>query len=63
LWDFGDGDTSTFISPTHIYTALGAYTVTLTVDGPDGSDTETRPYFIAVVEPKAYLPLVLSQFP
>jgi hypothetical protein len=63
LWDFGDGDTSTLTNPMHIYTALGAYTVTLRVDGPDGSNTEIMPYYVAVVEPKAYLPLVLSQFP
>ncbi|NGF76349.1 PKD domain-containing protein [Fluviicola sp. SGL-29] len=29
LWDFGDGSTSTEQNPTHIYTAVGSYTVTL----------------------------------
>ena len=29
-WDFGDGNTSTQISPTHTYAASGNYTVTLT---------------------------------
>ncbi len=29
LWDFGDGNTSTSLSPSHTYTALGTYTVTL----------------------------------
>jgi len=31
LWDFGDGNTSTLPNPTHLYAALGSYTVTLTV--------------------------------
>jgi len=30
-WDFGDGSTSTEQNPTHVYTALNTYTVTLTV--------------------------------
>ncbi|MFM2135233.1 MAG: hypothetical protein RL021_633 [Bacteroidota bacterium] len=30
-WDFGDGDTSNAINPSHQYTATGAMTVTLTV--------------------------------
>lgn len=31
LWDFGDGDTSTTISPTHTYTASGNFNVSLIV--------------------------------
>ncbi|HET6991272.1 MAG TPA: PKD domain-containing protein, partial [Bacteroidia bacterium] len=31
LWNFGDGDTSTFQSPTHTYQNAGNYTVTLTI--------------------------------
>lgn len=30
-WNFGDGSTSSVASPTHVYGATGAYTVTLTV--------------------------------
>jgi len=51
LWDFGDGVTNTLPSPTHTYTAVGAYTVTLTVSGPDGMDTLTRINHIIVNEP------------
>lgn len=31
LWDFGDGNTSTDIDPSHTYAAMGTYDVTLTV--------------------------------
>ncbi|MCC5805822.1 MAG: PKD domain-containing protein [Opitutales bacterium] len=31
LWDFGDGNTSTEVNPSHTFTAPGDYTVTLTV--------------------------------
>lgn len=32
LWDFGDGTTSTAVEPTHVYTAPGLYSVTLSGD-------------------------------
>ena len=35
LWDFGDGNTSTQINPSHSYAEAGEYTISLTVD--DGS--------------------------
>jgi PKD repeat protein len=37
LWNFGDGTTSTEISPTKTYTTPGQYQVVLTVTGPGGS--------------------------
>jgi PKD repeat protein len=43
-WDFGDGNTSNEINPTHTYANDGEYTVTLTVtdeDGGVGIDTTT----------------------
>lgn len=30
LWDFGDGTTSTDVNPSHLYAAIGTYTVSLT---------------------------------
>jgi len=51
LWDFGDGITSTLPSPTHTYGAAGVYTVTLTVSGPDGTDSAVKPGYVAVREP------------
>src|SRR4051812_11227869 len=35
-WDFGDGTTSTEVSPTHVYAATGTYVVTLTTSSGDG---------------------------
>jgi len=61
LWDFGDGTTSTLGSPTHTYTATGVYTVALTVSGPGGSDTETKPEYIKV-DYGIYLPLILRNY-
>jgi PKD repeat protein len=42
LWNFGDGQTSTEQNPVHTYTGGGPFTVSLTVSGPDGSDTITK---------------------
>jgi PKD repeat protein len=33
LWDFGDGNTSTQQNPLHVYSDVGTYTVSLTVNG------------------------------
>jgi len=50
-WNFGDGNTSTAKNPTHTYVTAGAYSVTLTVTGPGGSDTMTKTGYITVLEP------------
>lgn len=39
VWNFGDNATSTEISPSHIYAAVGTYIITLTVTSDAGSDT------------------------
>jgi PKD repeat protein len=61
LWDFGDSITSTLTSPTHTYTAVGVYTVTLTVSGPGGSDTEAKAGYITV-RYSVYLPLIMRKY-
>jgi PKD repeat protein len=38
-WHFGDGQASTDLNPRHTYAQPGRYTVTLTVAGPDGTDS------------------------
>ena len=47
-WDFGDGGSSTAQNPSHTYSAAGTYTVSLTVTGPGGSDTNTKTDYITV---------------
>ncbi|AGB02186.1 PKD domain-containing protein [Methanoregula formicica] len=46
-WDFGDGASSTEQNPTHTYTTLGVYSVTLTASNKDGSDTITKVNYIS----------------
>lgn len=40
-WNFGDGNTSTNMSPTHSYTTPGTYTVTLTSTNSGGSTSKS----------------------
>jgi PKD repeat protein len=47
-WSLGDGATSTAQNPSHVYTVAGVYTVSLTVTGPGGSDTETLSNYVTV---------------
>jgi PKD repeat protein len=47
-WVFGDGTTSTLQNPSHTYNDATAYSVSLTVTGPDGDDTETKDDCIVV---------------
>ncbi len=45
LWNFGDGQTSTGLDPSHLYTGVGTYTVTLIAQNPgacNGGDTITE---------------------
>jgi PKD repeat protein len=52
-WDFGDTGTSSDQHPTHEYTAIGEYTVSLTATNPNGSHTRVMPKLILVPEPSA----------
>ena len=51
LWDFGDGTTSTQEKPFHTFQHDGNYTVNLTVTGPAGTSSRSRPSFIHIGEP------------
>lgn len=60
-WDFGDGGTSAICdNPSHEYTTVGVYPVSLTVSGPGGSDTEKKKDYITIDDKYYnYLPLVV----
>ncbi|MCK9630142.1 MAG: PKD domain-containing protein [Methanoregula sp.] len=45
-WDFGDGSTSSEQNPTHTYTTLGTYTVSLTASNNDGKDIASKANYI-----------------
>jgi len=47
LWDFGDGSKSNLQNPAHTYTSAGTYTVSLTVNNSNGSDSMTRAGYIS----------------
>ncbi len=49
LWDFGDGQTSTFQSPSHVYTLPGIYSVLLTVQTSYGPITSLHANYIAAL--------------
>ncbi|MBL7952942.1 MAG: proprotein convertase P-domain-containing protein [Flavobacteriales bacterium] len=56
-WDFGDGTTSTELEPVHNYTEPGSYTITLTVD--DGNCTNTTS-LVLFVETTTSLPTIVG---
>jgi len=55
FWDFGDGTTSTERNPVHTYTQAGAFTVRLTVTGPDGASLTVKPAAVTVGDKKHIL--------
>lgn len=59
-WDFGDGATSTEMSPTHRYTHSGNYTVVLKAI--KGSKTVTRKQMIQVTAPERCLVEIETEF-
>ena len=47
-WDFGDGTTATEQNPSHAYTGIGRFSVSLTAGNAFGTDTLTRVHYITV---------------
>ena len=57
LWDFGNGDTSTFISPTYIFNHPGSFLVILTATNIDGcTDTASILIDVLVCDNKVFIP-------
>lgn len=52
-WNFGDGGTSVNQNPEYLYSTPGIYTVNLTVTNANGSDTESKNNYIAVISSEA----------
>jgi len=51
LWRFGDGGSATAPNPTHQYTRLGAYTVSLTARNASGANTKTKVDYVVLTFP------------
>ncbi|MBN1781128.1 T9SS type A sorting domain-containing protein [bacterium] len=47
-WDFGDGNTSMVQNPVHTYNTADTFTVSLTVTGSEGTDTEIKENYIII---------------
>jgi PKD repeat protein len=50
-WSFGDGGMSSNTNPSHTYASAGVFSVSLTVVGPRGSNSLTRPALVTVTAP------------
>jgi len=53
VWNLGDGTTSTEYAPVHTYGTAGQYSVSLDVNGPQGSSAEQKYFYIEVTQPGA----------
>jgi PKD repeat protein len=60
LWSFGDGATSTEVSPSHTYVASGNYTATLTVTGPGGVDSHSVGITVSPAQVSVSIPLAVG---
>ncbi len=66
LWNFGDGDTSTFKNPSHTYSSVDVYTITLIETFPGGCvDTVVYPNMVTIEKPIAnfYSPTIAGCSP
>jgi len=53
-WNFGDGGTGSFVSPTHVYAAPGTYVIRLTVS--DGTFSDTDQAIASIQDSRTYSP-------
>jgi PGF-pre-PGF domain-containing protein len=59
-WSFGDGSYSTARNPSHTYSIIGTYTVSLNATNSAGSNTATRTNYITVSTTPTVTPTLLS---
>jgi PKD repeat protein len=59
FWDFGDGNVSSIVAPSHTYNTKGKYTVSLIATGPTGSDTKVIIDYITVTSSYIIDPAVI----
>jgi gliding motility-associated-like protein len=62
LWNFGDGQTSTSVSPIHVYANPGSYDVTLTVTNSIGCVDSITKQITVVAPPTATISYPISLF-
>lgn len=62
LWNFGDGQTSPAVSPTHVYANPGSYNVTLTVTNSIGCVDSITKQITVVAPPTASISYPISLF-
>jgi len=62
-WDFGDGQFSTDVNPTHLYTGNGTFTVTLTVTNNDGCKNVANDVITVSPRPDVEFTLTLGNSP
>jgi PKD repeat protein len=62
-WDFGDDNTSTEQNPIHTYSRNGNYTVSLTVSGPTGNDTEVKKDYIQITRCPYFANFTIESIP
>lgn len=62
LWNFGDGQTATAVSPTHVYANPGNYNVTLTVTNSIGCVDSITKQVTVVAPPSASISYPISLF-
>ena len=50
-WDFGDGGSSMDLSPTHVFTEAGTYSIRLDITSPIGCETDTTFFDLIQIDP------------